>query len=926
MKKFIAKLKEFTNAHKHRLPLLSVNIGFLVILAFSITFWLNLYQLFSAASFGKGNELLDQLLGSDYSLSPFFTLIFAFIAFRIFDVATRVNFYKKKWPRLLSFQMVMIGIVGAACNSAVGTVYYMVVPFLEEKVASIGVPTSYIAVFATEQSGMLSFSLMGIPVIAFAFLGLFLKNEYMNHELELKEAFFEQEMKSRWHQPFTDLQKTGDKWPDIKLGRDLKTKEMVTLPGFDRALNTVIVGGIGTGKTAALGLPITNQDLHHMADFINNYPKLRERPDFRNKNVFGRHLNGISVIEPSNDLCQKVLQLAKAHGIPDELITYINPLDQNTHKINPMRGPVDKVAEVFTQVIAGLNNSQAAGNFFFEQSQRNHLKQHIYLLKLHDPEKNVTLDMLLDMYKNPNLVHKMHVQLKKSLPSNIDDIEDNEERIHWKIIKGVDEWFDLTILPQRERSGPGMKDVYTPNGEQQFYDAKAEYVQGLRNILDDLGANRLVRRVLFGDSHFDFDEHLAKGGVLLVNTAKGELVELANVLGKIVLMNLQAATFRREPDISPFHSIIVDESPDYFYEGFREFPVQSRKYKVMLTPIMQTISQLADKYGEFYMNTLIAGLRNRMVYADVPPYDAKYFSELFGESLRFEEGQSEMSVSPLQQDPVARGGSSYTRVREQTMTAGDIMFQKAFVAAVKLVVNNETQPVRQISANFVPAEEFETATVQVDPEALDVLLKDRKAGEIIINAPKPLPLIVDGENQLLDMEEDKKREEEELLNTNNQLPIMPVENTSHLYAPSDPYPRGKENESKFFIDQRVGEQAPAASFVEVELQEMSERHQKEQASPAQRAEGDPLPPQEPKLANEEVAAVIEAEPVKAHPEKFPTAKKSFMETFSKPYVPGESEAVRAEDAHYEESRPSLEEKKLFDEMIQEVNGKEQDKK
>lgn len=68
-------------------------------------------------------------------------------------------------------------------------------------------------------------------------------------------------------------------------------------------------------------------------------------------------ISGLSIMDPSNDLCQQSLQLVKAHGIPDEAITYINPLDPETPSINPMRGPVDKVAEVFAQVIAGLNDS-----------------------------------------------------------------------------------------------------------------------------------------------------------------------------------------------------------------------------------------------------------------------------------------------------------------------------------------------------------------------------------------------------------------------------------------------------------------------------------------------------------------------------------------------------------------------------------------
>jgi hypothetical protein len=349
------------------------------------------------------------------------------------------------------------------------------------------------------------------------------------------------------------------------------------------------------------------------------------------------------------------------------------------------------------------------------------------LLKLHDPsEQDVTFDLLLDMYNNPQVVRKMHVKLKTTIPSDIDSIEERDERIYWKIVQGVDEWFDLNLVPKQTRHGNMMVAERDHNGEPLYFDAKAEHVQGLRNILNDIGANPIIRRVLFGKSDFDFDVHMARGGILLVNTAKGELVNLARVLGKIVLMNLQNASFRRPPMVSSFHHILVDEAPDYLYNAFREFPAQSRKYKVIITTLKQTIAQLADQFGEHYMTTLIGTMRNRMVYGDVPAFDAKYFSEMFGEKFKYQEGQTETSVSPMQENPVSRSGSSYQKVKEQAMTGGDIMFQDAFQCAVKIVSNNQPMPVVQIKANFVPKEEFQSAAVLVADESRGVWLEQRR--------------------------------------------------------------------------------------------------------------------------------------------------------------------------------------------------------
>ena len=636
------------------------------------------------------------------------------------------------------FFMVLAGVTGNLLAYGSSKVKEIVIPYLVNLRQNINIledaPTSgtftqkeldqiYEMVLPSEMQEFLIL-LMAIPTIVVFLIAVFLRGRYLLHDEALKERFFEFQWNGKWLQDFSKMEIT-DKWPDVELGLNKVTKEMVVLPGRDRTLNTMIIGSIGTGKTAALALPTINQDLDHMVEYINKFPEMYEREDYKTEKVGGRYLNGLSIIEPSNDLCQKALKLVKAHGIPDEAITYINPLDENTPNLNPMRGPVDKVAETFAQVIAGLNDSDS-GNFFFEQAQRNHLKHYIYLLKLHEPDQEVTFDMLLDMYNNSQLVRKMHVKLKETFPESIEDIENRDERNYWKIIQGIDEWFDLNLVPSMVRVGNMMQQERNEKQEVIYVDAKAEHVQGLRNILNDLGANPLIRRVLFGKSNFDFDRHLEVGGILLVNTAKGELVKLAQVLGKIVLMNLQNATFRRAPNVSCFHHILIDEAPDYLYSAFSEFPAQSRKYKVIITTLKQTIAQLAGAFGEHYMTTLIGTMRNRMVYGDVPSYDADYFSKLFGEKVRFEEGQSEMGVSPLQEDPVSRTGHSFSVTKEAALTSGDIMYQDAFECAVKIVSNNKPMPVQQIKANFVPQELFDEAKVQVNQEASQVWLRERE--------------------------------------------------------------------------------------------------------------------------------------------------------------------------------------------------------
>ncbi|TBV85454.1 TraM recognition domain-containing protein [Lysinibacillus sp. OL1] len=715
-----------------RLPLITVFTFYAITVYFLLWSWIKIGSMAISQYMGKEIFLVPLLFGRTMGISlrwiPFITIISIFG----WLLSTRVPLLKGKFSRLILFGTVFITNTGLAIGYGMTKIQNYILPFFYVRVSRVIDANDALNKVLFEQTSGFFFMLLMMPIILILFIGMFILTKYRQHDEDLKKAFFTYEWTGERLRKFERLSNIDDSvvpLPDIELGIEVEKGEMVTIPAMDRTLNTNINGSIGTGKSAALGKPIINQDLGHFTRFLNDYYKIKKYKNFKSEEILGRYLNGISIIEPSNDLCQDVYKLAKAHGIPDEAITYIDPTNPNTPAINVMQGPTDKVAEVFAQVISGLSDSGGGGSFYFEQAQRNHLKHHIYLLKMHDPNKDVTFDMLLDMYSDTKIVRQMHVQLKARFPDGYENIDKNERRDeynYWQILKNIDKWFDTVIVPLKERVGNSMQVVTDDNGDIVYVDTKEDRVDGLRNILNDIGANPLIRRVLFGPSKFNFDEHMGPGGgLLLVNTAKGELEALGSVLGKIILMTLQNATFRRAPKVSAFHHILIDEAPEYYYSSFATFPAQSRKYKVIITTLQQTLTQLKGAFGEDYMNTVVAAMRNRMVYADVSNFDAKYFSDMFGEKDVYRESESEQSVSPMQENPVSRSGSTYSKVKEAAMSASDILFQEAFECAVKVVVNNKTMPVQRIQANFVPKEDFIKSSIQVDAKAAKKWLKLR---------------------------------------------------------------------------------------------------------------------------------------------------------------------------------------------------------
>ncbi|TNP01418.1 DNA translocase FtsK [Bacillus pacificus] len=695
---------------KQRLPLLTTLAlisGFILSFGFGLVNYIKLlYYAFEPPSYPIEITYVPLIL-------MFFSLILGEFSFRFYS---RIPDLHVKNGKLLILIASHIAVDIQFLWFATAPIHAKVIPYLTEKSKHVNFG-EYEAIghVLTGNFHTLTLIFVFLPTVFMILFTLWYSGHIVRYREEILKWAQKYEYKNHKLQKWFNSQEK-QVYPDVEIGPHIEHKEMVRIKGKDRTLNGIIIGPIGSGKTSSLIIPMINQDLHWIVRFINNFETAYKKNDYDTEEVKGTFLNGVTVIEPSNDLCQKVFKLVQAHKIPASSVYYIDPTNPDTKNINILRGPVDKVAEVFAMVIQGLSESN---NAFFEQAQRNHLKQHIYLLKLHNPQKDVTFDDLIEMYDDVERVHRMHKLLKEQVEKLYDFVQSEaasrDQKNEYKIIKGIDEWFDNTIREKTDYQGePAVYKSGKYRGQPMHYDREEEYVKGLRNILKDLASNVLIRRVLFGKSDFDFDVHLEQGGILLVNTAKGELADLSNVLGKFVLLSMQNAVFRREPNVSPYHHIIVDEFPDYVVRPFKEFPAQSRKYKVILTIASQTLSQLALDFTEQYMFTLLGSFRNKMIFGDVTPYDAKIFSDMFGEKEEFKEAESEQGISPMQENPVSRLGSTYQKTKEVVMSPGDIMAQGAFICAARIVQDNHVQPVQQITSNFVPKEEFAQAITQVD--------------------------------------------------------------------------------------------------------------------------------------------------------------------------------------------------------------------
>lgn len=661
-------------------------------------------------------------------------LVLCFVAFYIgkylFLFTTRL--YKVKREKKLSvlkmsYLTVLISFV-YFLNSFIPSKIY---PYYLERESNLS-PT--MSVIFKDNAYILSLIFLIIPLVLVFIFHRWYFDKFERIKLDFAIWIDKYEFRSvLFHELFISQNKIEFPLPTIDLAPSRKHKEMVQHKGNDRATGSIITGPPGTGKSAALLLQQLNNDLHWMTHYINTFADVYPRKDYHSKKISGSFLNSIVVIEPSGDLTDKVYRLAKAHGIPLEAICYIDPMNPFTPSINLLKGPVDKVAEVFTMVISGLQEG-GKSNEFFLQAQRNHLKQYIYLLKLHDPKKVATFDILMNMYSDIQLVYTMYLSLGQryeQIKSKLDKNSTRDERNRVEIIKNVVAWFKENIGISTDFRGNIEKVKEAPyRGQPVCFDRQAQYVSGLRNILNDISTNEKMRRVLFGDSDFNLDSFLEMGGILLVATRKGELSNLSNVLGKFILLSVQNAVFRRKPNISSYLNLTLDEFPDFIVKSFKEFPAQSRKYKAIPVIAKQSLSQLSMDFSTDYLDTLLSTLRNKFVFGGVIGKDAEIFSKQFGDKFEYKQTETIGDNISIQENEQEMKGLGFRRERIPQLAAGDIVNLPSFVCAAQLLKDNSMQDVELLDANFVNPEEFLESIVTVEKEKADVWLSELKLNKL----------------------------------------------------------------------------------------------------------------------------------------------------------------------------------------------------
>lgn len=439
---------------------------------------------------------------------------------------------------------------------------------------------------------------------------------------------------------------------DVIVGWEKKTKKPIVLSEGSRFLHELISGATGTGKTSTTILMRITQDLIRIAR--------------------GKKLSVVA-LEPKGDMVRDVLKIAKKLGIPDEKIKVVDPTNlARSIKFNPFVGPMETAAGTFRGVLNALTGNQ---DEFFKGQQ----------------EETATLYTLLGKLRYGNIFNIHHIQrmyadaryladIVESVRRSIDrgkgqpDLTDEERRIY-EGYERIVSYFEDDVLDYKtwKNKEQEIQPVLYPEnhryaGRQVVESKKDKYVSGAKKYLNDLAMNQMLSQLMIakeGEEALDLDKFLEEGGILLVNTALGELEELSVLFGQFFIRQLQSAVFRRPSEeeekrdengvvltdnegIPIYYERIptfftIDEFPLFINESFERMLTLGRSYRVSSLIAIQSLGQL-QKVIPGYDRVILGNARNKTVFGGGEYEDNEAFSKQFGEEYQIEESLNESST------------------------------------------------------------------------------------------------------------------------------------------------------------------------------------------------------------------------------------------------------------------------------------------
>lgn len=449
---------------------------------------------------------------------------------------------------------------------------------------------------------------------------------------------------------------------DHVIGIDIENRNDIKIPLHDRYVHTLIIGSTGTGKSSQILLPMINADLQN-------------------------HDMGSIIIEPKGDLAEKSYQLALHYG---RKALYFNPMIKNAPYFNPLYGNEDDVIENLATAFRMLDPDSS---MFFQNQAENLVRKALKVLKRLYGNDATLIDLNTLLWNTDNEGRKILVEFYKKVKPNSMKAE-NEE---------LYQWF--------------MGDYFTGSTGEKNSTKTYEHTSGIRTQVAKLVSNKYLRKVLNPPkgvgTDIDFIRALANCEVICITTAQGDLQALSSYLGYFLILQLQAAVFKRSGDEKTRKPCIltVDEFQEFANPGFSKMLTQGRSYRtacVLATQNLALIGMNSGRQGKDFSELVKTNARNLIVFPGCNYQDADYFSKLFGEDyIQIERvTKSRQIYNPFMSWNLKAPSESVSvsEERRPRFSPTEIINMQFTEVLCRLINNNSVMPARKCKVSFIDKE------------------------------------------------------------------------------------------------------------------------------------------------------------------------------------------------------------------------------
>lgn len=739
---------------------------------------------------------------------PILTWLYSTVTQAIKKEYTTIIDWKSKKGRIISAVICGLSLFAHYCALFAWYVEHNMFQFF----ANIKSDKSYLIVKSMSSFGYL---LMSIPVVV-CLVGTYLLLKQFHSNEDLRKQFFTWEYGLLSRHSFSLRSKKAD----VIIGWEKETHKPIVLREEARYLHELVVGATGTGKTSTTILNRLVQDLIRIAR--------------------GRKI-GVCVLEPKGDLIRDVLKLCVKLGIPKSKIKVIDPTNlAESIKYNPFMGPLESASETFRGVLDALTENQDA---FFKGQQSETAALYTMLGKIYYGDKFSIIHMQA-LYTDPRFLADVTEKVRQWLKGKYNEVSlSSDEKSVLERYDRICSYFENEVLDYKTyRTKDEILPLMYPaghkhEGKQVVESLKDKFVTGAKKHVNDICMNEMLSRLMVtddGDEVLDIDSFLQNGGILLVNTALGELEELSMSFGQFFIRQFQSSVFRRPNEESGFKRFpifnYIDEFPLYINESFKNLLTLGRSYMVGTLIAIQSLGQL-ETVVRGYEKIIMSNASTKTVFGRGEVSDNEIFSKQFGEEYEVEESMNE-SVTPVTM-PNPTMGYRYNTARKLVprFTPTEIMEQE-FKGFIVQYVGEEgaLKPPVQGYGKFISETKFLKRFVKIGEAELQTSKykalgsPSKWIGKLIIDTMEKTNIFEQLEKKRLEKpdesvepevsqvtEEDNTSQSQD--NEGSELPIRTdvIGEESPIYATGDP-------EQLQLVQDLVGEQSSSPLYIEMPAQ------------------------------------------------------------------------------------------------------------